>query len=220
MRYCQSPGCSRPVSGWAYYCNSHKSRARRHGDPQQEGVTKAQLKPYLDTVRRRIAKNADNPAWKTMEGNWLALVEHARAELTTYQQGTVHIRQRREAYQEIMKLANDVTPAEVVHTVLALYLMAEQEPRRFRSDEGFRFQLVRRVRALTETNRGTWYDHKVRRVKRVYRDTAPKTTEYLGQCLAEVLGEAGLYLARLEQAQAEQKRANRKKLFDALSELE
>jgi hypothetical protein len=65
-------------------------------------VTKAQLKPYLDTVRRRIAKNADNPAWKTMEGNWLALVEHARAELTTYQQGTVHIRQRREAYQEIM----------------------------------------------------------------------------------------------------------------------
>jgi len=104
--------------------------------------------------------------------------------------------------------------------VLALYLMAEQEPRRFRSDEGFRFQLVRRVRALTETNRGTWYDHKVRRVKRVYRDTAPKTTEYLGQCLAEVLGAAGLYLARLEQAQAEQKRANRKKLFDALSELE
>jgi hypothetical protein len=59
MRYCQSPGCSRPVSGWSLHCNAHKSRARRHGDPQQEGVTKAQLKPYLEVVRRRITKNAD-----------------------------------------------------------------------------------------------------------------------------------------------------------------
>jgi hypothetical protein len=65
------------VSGWAHYCNSHKSRIRRHGDAQQQGVTKAQLKPYLEAVRRRIAKNADNPAWKTIEGNWLVLVEHA-----------------------------------------------------------------------------------------------------------------------------------------------
>ena len=220
MRYCQSPGCSRPVSGWAHHCNSHKSRTRRHGDPQQEGITKAQLKPYLEAVRRRIAKNADNPAWKTIEGNWLALVEHARAELSSYNEGVGHIRQHRLAYEEIVKLAKDVTPAEVVHTVLALYLMAEQEPRRFRSDEGFRFQLVRRVRALTETNRGTWYDHKVRRVKRVYRDTAPKTTEYLGQCLAEVLGPAGLYIASLEQAGLEAKKQQAEKLWADMEKLQ
>ena len=74
-----------------------------------------------------------------MEGNWLALVEHAHAELTTYNRGAVHIRQHREAYEEVKKLANNVEPAAVVQTVLALYLMAEQEPRRFRSDDGFRF---------------------------------------------------------------------------------
>jgi hypothetical protein len=219
MRYCQSPGCSRPVSGWSLHCNAHKSRARRHGDAQQEGITKAHLKPYLEVVRRRIAKNADNPAWKTMEGNWLALVEHAHAELTTYNRGAVHIRQHREAYEEVKKLAKHVKPAAVVETVLALYLMAEQDSRRFRSDDGFRFQLVRRVRGLTDVNRGTWYDNKIGRVKGVYRDLAPKATEYLCDLLATTLGAAGLYVARLEQAQAEQQKASRTRLFDALSEL-
>ena len=220
MRYCQSPGCSRPVSGWAHYCNSHKTRARRHGDAQQEGITKPQLKPYLEAVRRRMAKNADNPTWKTMEGNWLALVEYAHAELTTYKQGAGHIRQHRLAYEEIVKLAKGVTPAEVVHTVLALYLMAEQEPRRFRLDEGFRFQLVRRVRPLTDVNQGTWYDHKVRRVKRVYRDTAPKTTAYIGELLAETLGAAGIHLARLEQARSDARRQEAKALWSDLEKLQ
>jgi hypothetical protein len=174
----------------------------------------------LEVVRRRIAKNADNPAWKTMEGNWLALVEHAHAELTTHKQGAVHIRQHRLAYEEIMKLANHVKPAGVVETIVAMYLMQEQEPRRFRSDDGFRFQLVRRVRGLSEVNRGTWYDNKIGRVKGVYRDLAPKATEYLGELLATTLGAAGLYVARLEQAQAEQLKASRTKLFDELLELE
>ena len=63
-----------------------------------------------------------------------------------------------------------------------MYLMLEQEePRRFRSDDGFRFQLARRVRALTDVNQGTWYDHWAQRVKRVYRDTAPKTTACIGE---------------------------------------
>ena len=219
MRYCQAAGCSRPVSGWAAYCNSHKSRARRHGDAQQQGVTKAELKPYLQTIRRRIAKNPDSPAWKALEGRWLALVEYAHSELATYKQGIAHIRQHRLAYDEIMKLGYHVKPAEVVETVLAMYLLLEQDPRRFRSDDGFRFQLARRVRALTDVNQGTWYDHKSQRVKRAYRDAPPKTTAHIGELLAEVFGAAGLQIARLEQAQAEQQKANRTKLFDAVSDL-
>ena len=220
MRYCQATGCSRPVSGWASYCNSHKARARRHGDAQQQGVTKAQLKPYLLAIRRRIARNADNPAWKALEGRWLTLVEHAHAELITYKQGIAHVRQHRLAYEEILKLANHVKPVEVVETVLAVYLMLEQEPRRFRSDDGFRFQLARRVRALTEVNQGTWYDHRTQRVKRVYRDTAPKTTAFLGELLAETLGAAGLHVARLEQARSDAKQQEAEALWSNLEKLQ
>ena len=101
------------------------------GDTWHAGRHEGAAQALPESVRRRIAKNADNPAWKTIEGNWLALVEHARAELSSYKQGAIHIRQHCLAYEEIVKLANDVTPAEVVHTPFLLYLMAEQEPRRF-----------------------------------------------------------------------------------------
>jgi hypothetical protein len=219
MRYCQATGCSRPVSGWAAYCNTHKARARRHGDAQQQGVTKAELKPYLQTIRRRIAKNPDNPAWKALEGRWLTLVEHAHGELATYKQGIPYVRQHRLAYDEVIKLARDVKPVDVVETVLAMYLMLEQEPRRFRSDDGFRFQLARRMRALTDVNAGTWYDHTSRRVKRVYRDTAPKTTAYIGELLAEVFGASGLHIARLEQARSDAKRQRAGELWANLEQL-
>jgi len=219
MSYCKLPGCSRPATGWSGYCNSHRSRLRRHGDVQQDGVIKAQLKPYVQAVRRRIAKNADNPVWKTMEARWQALVDLAHAELTTYRNGAPHVRQHRQAYEEVERLAGNVEPRAVVETALALYLMADQDPRRFRSDEAFRYQLARRLRALTEANRGSWYDHQAGRVKKVYRDTPPKATDYLADLLVEVFGAAGLYLAQLERTQTEAKREQAKALWDELQTL-
>ncbi len=155
-----------------------------------------------------------------IEGEWLGMIDDARAELSRYRAGQPYMQQVRQACHEIERLAEHVKPSEVVETVLALYLMAEQDPRRFRSDDAFRFQLARRVRALTDVNRGTWYDHTSRRVKRVYRDTAPRTSDYLGQLLCEHLGPAGLYVARLEQALSEAKKEKAKALWENLEKLE
>jgi superfamily I DNA/RNA helicase len=54
--------------------------------------------------------------------------------------------------------------------VLAMCMMEELDRRRFRSDPGFRFQLVRRVRALADVSAGQKYDHRSGKVRRVYRE--------------------------------------------------
>jgi hypothetical protein len=170
-------------------------------------------------VRKRIARNAENPVWRKAELRWAKLVEFAKGELTSMRAGEAHIRWQREAYQELERLGQHVEARAVVETVLALYLMAEHDSRRFRSDDAFRFQLVRRVRGLTEVNQGIWQDARSKRVKRVYRDSAPRATTYLAEMLAKTLGVIGLTVARMERDQAKTKEQERQELHGDLLNL-
>jgi hypothetical protein len=218
MHQCIVPGCTRLLSGWSRYCPTHKSRDRRHGHPQQRGITKAELAPYLRAVEARIAKNADSPVWAKIEGNWTVMVNHAMAELARYGAGEAFVGHERQAYQQIVRLA-PLPPRDVVETALAVYLLAEDQPRRFQSDEAFRYQLVRRVRMLTEANRGTWWNASTNKVQFAYRELSPRATEFLGELLTMTFGLAGLHVARLERSQAQAKENEAEDLKSALQGL-
>jgi hypothetical protein len=82
------------------------------------------------------------------------------------------VRHEVQACDAIVKVAESVEAAAVVETALAMYVMLEMAPRRFLSDDAFRFQLVRRIRGLTEVNAGEWYGHKTGKTKRAYKDRA------------------------------------------------
>jgi len=97
--------------------------------------------------------------------------------------------------------------------------MVESEPRRFASDAGFRFELVRRMRALAHVNAGLAYSHKTGKVRRVYREMSPKAVAILGQWLADALGGAGLHLAKLDRDDEERRKTERAKLYEALGAL-
>jgi len=53
--YCRVQGCQQRTTRWGAYCNTHKSRHRRHGDPNQQTITSADLKPYLKAVKARMS---------------------------------------------------------------------------------------------------------------------------------------------------------------------
>src|SRR4051812_14185291 len=75
-KWCKSPGCSRrSANRYGAYCSKHSATKRRHGHPDQKGVTKAGLLPYLQMVQERRAKHPDKKAWETMEAKWMGLVE-------------------------------------------------------------------------------------------------------------------------------------------------
>lgn len=216
---CRAPGCGKPATRYGHFCTTHKSRWRRHGDVAQQGVTKEALRPYVVLVRARIAKNAGNPTWDTCDARWLAIVDHAQGILGAFQRGLPGNRNERLAASAVLKLAPHVEPRAVVETVLAMYLMQDQEPRRFRSDAAFQVQLVRRVVRLSEVSADEWPDPSTGRVRRAYRDFAPGAAAVIGRWLAEAIGLAGLHVAKLERMDADKARQDKADFHKALADL-
>ncbi len=120
MNHCRVPGCNAPVSRWGSLCSTHKTRQRRHGHPQQQGVTKAELAPYAAIIRLRKARNPDSPLWPGIEARWFALVDHCRGVVAASLQGKAMNRFERQACYELVKLADHAEAAEVVETALAV----------------------------------------------------------------------------------------------------
>lgn len=220
MRECTVTGCSHPAAGYSTHCEHHRRTQRRHGHPEQEGVTTKELEPYLRRVRARIRKNSASPAWTLLHARWETLVEAAKEAEARYQNGGVFIRHQRRAEGELRKLAEEVEAEAITATALALYLLQEERPHRFRSDAAFAFQLARRVRGLAEVNAGESWDHKAGRIKRVYRDLPPRATVILAEMIKAVFGLAGLHVARLEQEEAARKNREQAALYEALEGLE
>lgn len=219
MHCCRVPGCGRPVSRWGAYCNTHKSRNRRHGHPQQEAITAAALAPFIRKTKERMRKSANAEALTMLIARWDALVTQCRAVIAAYLDGKPSQRNLRHAAQAIVCIADDVDARDVADVALALYLMQDQQPQRFRSDNAFLHQMVRRLRGLTERNVGTWFDEKSRTVKRVYRDLTPKTANLMGGMIAEVFGVAGLRLAQLERLDLETRQKEARDFSRAMQEL-
>ena len=92
------------------------------------------------------------------------------------------------ACASVVKIAENVEADVVVETALGMYVMLEMDPRRFLSDEAFRFQLVRRIRGLTEVDAGVWWDHKTGRNKKAYRDLSPRSMQIMGDLLVKTFG--------------------------------
>ncbi|HEV7256201.1 MAG TPA: hypothetical protein VGN82_00345 [Bosea sp. (in: a-proteobacteria)] len=170
-------------------------------------------------VKARIAKNAGNPTWAACDARWLTIVDRARAILGEAQRGVPGDRSERVAASAVVKLADHVEAREVVKAVLGMYLMQDQEPRRFRSDAAFRVQLVRRVMRLSEVSADAWPDPRTGRVRRTYRDFTPQAAGIIAGWLAEALGSTGVHLAKLELRDAEKARQERTEFHRALADL-
>jgi hypothetical protein len=165
---------------------------------EQRGITGRDLVSSLKRVRARIEKNSENPAWERLDDRWRALVGHAQEVIARFESGRAGASYERRAAVEVVSVAQSAEARHVVEVVLAMFVLLELEPRRFADDAGFRFQLVRRVRALGDVSAGQFYDHKAGKVRRAYRELTPRAVTVIGQWLAEALGAAGVHLAGLE----------------------
>lgn len=179
-------------------------------------MTKSELKPYLQMVLERRAKHPEAKAWATMEARWNKLVELMKP-LAEYQGPTK--RYGRIAAREIVKLGTHVETRKIVDTVLAMYLLQEFDARRFKSDEAFWAQLVRRTRGLARANYGTWTNPSTGKPKSAAKELEPKAAQAMAGELKETLGVAGTWLANLEKREEEQERRETLEFYDQLKEL-
>jgi hypothetical protein len=220
MKTCQFTGCGRPASSqYSRFCNHHRSRNRRNGDPAQRGITKADLKPYEDMVRRRIARNPTNPTWEKMDARWGVLVHDCQNRLNSFNAGMAMAQQFVQAATEIVRLAEDVSPCDVVVTASAMFLMQTMAGHMFRSQAAFDIQLARRVRGLTASNATAYRDPKTGKARRIYRELSPRAAATMSEWLRMTFGVLGARLAHLEEQDQRQADAERLELSDALMEL-
>jgi hypothetical protein len=124
-----------------------------------------------------------------------------------------------EAAEALVKVADHVPSERVWQTAMAVVLMHEAEPRRFASEASYRVQLGRRVRHLTEANRGRYWNSTEMRFKLVYRDPSPRTAVIIGDMLLTAFGVAGVMFAKQEQAEADAKLVQRQAFYDALHDV-
>jgi hypothetical protein len=142
-----------------------------------------ELKSYRKLVRERIKRNRDNSLWSQLDERWRLLTDHCKSVMAAWNSGRPQSGNDVRAATELLKVAQHVELRHVIETALALYLLQDADPRRFRSDEAFLFQLVRRVRGLADVNAGEYYDHITGKQKRVYRDLPPRVTRVCGRLL-------------------------------------
>ncbi|WP_444455026.1 hypothetical protein ACTTAI_06755 [Rhodobacter capsulatus] len=216
-RICTVPNCGSPAaSDFSPHCRRHKSTLRRHGAPDQSGVTKTELAPYLARVEARIARNPTNETWHLMEEIWASIVAEAGATASR----RIGNRYERSAANEIVSIAQDVSPATVIATVLAMVLMWHDRPLRFRTDDALRVQIARRVRALSSRHVGLRYDHRTGQQVRIYREMTPKAAAILGRKLMTAFGAIGLRLADLDARDSKAATEAKQRLATAISQLQ
>lgn len=164
-------------------------------------------------------KNADNSTWTILEQRWQQIIRTAEEKEIAYLQGNAYVRHERQAHTELLKLNKNVAFNTLIETALAMYLFLQDRPRRFKSDSAFDFQLVRRVRGLTNTNAGTYWDDETKRMKHVYKEVPPRTLAHLAAAIKHTFGVAGTFVAKLELQEAEQQNNLQKALHEALEDL-
>ncbi|MFJ7566730.1 hypothetical protein ACIQW9_07205 [Herminiimonas sp. NPDC097707] len=119
----------------------------------------------------------------------------------------------------IEQIASHAEINDVIEVSLAMYLLQEERPGRFKSDLAFNSQLVRRVRSLAPCNTAEYIDYKTGRTKRVYRDAKPRTIAIVAHVLKETFGVAGLTVSRLERSELSKHRQELAALHAALGDL-
>ncbi|MEZ2142647.1 hypothetical protein AAE026_10085 [Bradyrhizobium sp. DN5] len=212
---CRVNGCANARAGHSLLCSKHRSRKRRHGHEEQRTISKSDLKPFIEKVQARIAKQPDAKLWSVLDQRWDIVTSKWRAELPT----TIY-RYVRAGTKELVRLADTVSGRDVAVTVIAMYLLQANDPRLFRNEMGFRTQLVRRVRTLSSTSFSRWSGASDGRERRAMKELEPRTVEYLSALLVKLFGPAGVRVAQLERREEEEQRKEQLAFYEALGEVE
>jgi hypothetical protein len=191
---CVVPDCYQPRIGRSTKCNAHRLALRRHGHPLQTSIKVPEVEPYRAAVRRLWKANPDASLWEVIRARWGRSIDHAQALAAQRSRGVPYNRHDAKAADALLALDSNVEFQTLACTALALFLYAADRPHRFADDQGFRFQLVRKVRGLDDLSIGTTWNNQTRSMHRVYRDMAPAAVKALAAYLEVVFAEAGLLL--------------------------
>jgi hypothetical protein len=185
-RRCTVPGCTAPArNDHSHLCEAHRQRQRRHGHVRQQGISKTTLRPYVARARAIIDQDATGQLSEALRQLHALLGDHARQSVADALSGRPGSKWDRTAGREVAKVVEATDPLDCAALVAGLFLLRDEDPGRFVSEDGFRFQLARLFRAQTDLAFGSYWDPATGGRKLVYRDLSPRATATLAGWVVE-----------------------------------
>lgn len=189
MRNCKAVGCARPVAGYGRYCNSHRSRLKRHGDVRQKTITASYMKPHIKVLDAWLRGQVGaEEAWVIVEEHFAAMVAEAEAVIRCARTGPSH-RPTIDACRDVVAVSEAGDRRGAILLCLAMITHWHSEGVGvFASHQGFLTQLSRRWRGLTDLHLAIYPAFNGGRTKRVYRDASRQRAKALGEMLCKGMG--------------------------------
>ncbi|MEF0940859.1 hypothetical protein [Rhizobium sp. BR 362] len=196
MKTCKAQGCSTQTNGFSSLCERHKRTKARHGHPHQTGVTKADLKPYLKEIDSYLTTVSAANSNDIMNDIWSRTVAKAQAHIDGSDRGVPVNVHELQASKAIVSLSKETDSGTVCKLLMAMGFWYEDDQRRWKYDEGFRFQTVRMLLRLNP--REATYKWSVNGLTRtVYREIPPRTIRVLWSIIEDTkLTGYGVEIAR------------------------
>ena len=200
MSLCRASGCLANREGFGSYCDRHKRAYRRHGHPEQKGVSSFELEGIRRWLRTQLEAMKSPEAKDLLRAQWEDLRKQAGTQQASANAGNPYIGWQLQAYQKIARVAAEVDPMKGCIELLAVLILYQEDERRFKSHDALYTQLARRFLRLTDHHVGEWFNHQTQKVHRVYRDVSPRVLRFIGKVLLDSFaGAAGSFHRMYEQ---------------------
>ena len=179
---CDVSFCAYPRTAYSRLCERHREVYRNHGHPLQTGVTKTELKPYRRAVKAYLRDRGGKNASTVLRKAWLAQVQVAEEFEAAVLLGKPHNKNERTAYLLVLDIAKEHDAADVAELLMAFGYWLQFEPRRFRSQDAFQFQVVRLFRRLNGVARYEFKPDGVTLKRTTYPRIPRKEAEAIWAC--------------------------------------
>jgi hypothetical protein len=220
---CSVQGCSKSASSqFGSMCAGHQQRKRRHGDARQDSIRFTEIKPYVTTVEKIVERDKSGKIQSGLEKVVDIIREHCEGISSDYAHGRPMNKYNVQAAKEVLTVFRDFSPIQCASVVAGMYLLQDEYPHRFASDQGFRFELVRRFRSISDANIGLYENSESGMVRRAYKEIPPRTIAQLGAILMDGFKTFVAYVRLHERKKAAQEQEVRtlfQEGFDCLSRL-
>ncbi|AHG48015.1 hypothetical protein RLEG12_33040 [Rhizobium leguminosarum bv. trifolii CB782] len=184
MKTCKANGCFTQTNGFSSLCERHKRTKARHGHPQQTGVKKSDLKQYLKEIETYLKTVSAANANDIIDDIWSRTMARAQVHIDGATRGVSFNMHELQASKAIVSLSKEADSGTIGQLLMAMGFWYEDDQRRWKYDEGFRFQTVRMLLRLNP--REAAYSWSVNGLSRtVYREIPPRTIRALWSAVEE-----------------------------------
>ncbi|NKL61895.1 hypothetical protein U8Q06_01935 [Rhizobium beringeri] len=179
-------------------------------------MKKSDLKPYLKEIERYLKTVSASNANDIIDDIWSRTVARAKAHIDGTTRGVSFNVHELQASKAIVSLSKEADSGTIGRLLMAMGFWYEDDQRRWKYDEGFRFQTVRMLLRLNP--REAAYSWSVNGLARtVYREIPPRTIRALWSTVEETkLVLYGMEIARRKAKSLEAARQKARAERDAI----